>query len=94
MLNSFALEGMSFNQIKNLIEREVSLGRWMILTFHGIDGEWLSVDAAQFEKLLRFLDNQRTRIWTAPIYKIAKHIEDRRQTEQPRPKQRSSRQLP
>ena len=79
-LYSYGVYGKSFEQISAFIEREVALGRWVILTFHGVGGDWWSTDVAVLERLLKYLQRQGPRIWTAPIITIARYVDERRRT--------------
>jgi hypothetical protein len=39
--------------------------RWLPVHFHGIGGEWISVNTADFLALLDFLESNKDRLWTA-----------------------------
>ncbi len=40
-------------------------GRWVAIHFHGIGGEWLSIDSEGFLRLLDFLRDHKDKIWSA-----------------------------
>ncbi len=54
-------------------------GRWIILTFHGIDEGHLPVSRLALWELCDFLA-QRRDIWTAPVVEISQCIRHWRQT--------------
>lgn len=40
-------------------------GRWVAIHFHGIGGEWLSIDSEGFIRLLDYLRDNKDKIWSA-----------------------------
>jgi len=79
-LGSYSVDERTYEQTATFIEREIAKGRWVILTFHGVSGDWLSVDAVYLERILRLLQLNSKRIWTAPLFTISQYIERRRET--------------
>lgn len=53
--------------------------RWVVLGFHGVGGDYLSVSAEAHEALLAHLDSHRARIWTAPFGTVAACVKSGRQ---------------
>jgi hypothetical protein len=56
-----------------LAER-AALGRWVVLTFHGIGDSELINTAGSLRELAAFLGRHRGRIWTAPLGAVAQRI--------------------
>jgi len=79
-LGSYSVDARTFEQAQEYLEREVTKGRWVVLTFHGVDGDWLSVDLTFLERMLQSLHEHRRRIWVAPLFTIAQYVKRRRQT--------------
>ncbi|MCZ6772257.1 MAG: polysaccharide deacetylase family protein [Proteobacteria bacterium] len=77
-LSSYSVDGRTFEQIITIIEQDLAHGRWVILTFHGVSGDWLSIDLAVLERLLKYLQQQRPRIWTGPVITVARYVDERR----------------
>lgn len=40
-------------------------GRWVSIHFHGIGGQWLSIDAKSFIQLLDYLAGNKDKVWSA-----------------------------
>jgi len=76
-LSSWAVERQSGAFMIGLAEQAVSLGRWGIFTFHGIQEGHLPVGDTDFIELLDYLARQRDRIWVAPLAEVAGYIADR-----------------
>lgn len=70
-------ERMSGFELIGLIEELTFQGRWVILVFHAISGDRLSVSLSDFEMLLRYLRRKRKIIRTAPVVEIARKIKIR-----------------
>jgi peptidoglycan/xylan/chitin deacetylase (PgdA/CDA1 family) len=51
-----------------------TLNRWVILTFHGVDEGHVPVGRDALVKLLTYLRDNRSSIWTAPLRDIALHV--------------------
>ena len=73
---------MTGPEMIGLVEQLTALGRWLILTFHEIDGARLTVGGYEFNLLLDYLHRRREDIWTAPVAQVARKIADFR-TAQP-----------
>ena len=65
---------MSGAELVGLAERAAALGRWSILTFHGIHEGHLPVADVDLRELCGFLARHRARIWTAPVATVAQAI--------------------
>ena len=72
-LTSYPCERMSGAEMVGLAARAISLGRWVILTFHGIDEGHLPVWYKDLREVCDFLTENRD-IWTAPVVTVAQNI--------------------
>lgn len=50
------------------------MGRWVILTFHGVEEGHLPVSVQVLDELAGYLARDCDRIWTAPVIEVAMHI--------------------
>lgn len=75
---AFAVEGHSAEQMIAYVEKAVSQGLWAIICMHGVGGDHLAIGAEAFAGLVRHLEQQRQRIWTAPLIEVADFILKRR----------------
>ena len=69
-----SVERMSGFEMIGLVEELTYQGLWVILIFHEIDGQRLTVGAYDFKMLLEYLHRKRDQIWTAPVVEVAKKI--------------------
>jgi hypothetical protein len=69
-----SVERMSGFEMIGLVEELTHRGLWVILIFHEIDGERLTVGSYDFNILLNYLHRKRDQIWIAPVVEIAKKI--------------------
>ncbi len=76
-LSSWAVERQSGAFMIGLAEQAVSLGRWGIFTFHGIQEGHLPVGDTDFIELLDYLVRQNDRIWIAPLAEIGSYLAER-----------------
>ncbi|MBM3277673.1 MAG: polysaccharide deacetylase family protein [Candidatus Handelsmanbacteria bacterium] len=75
---AWAVEGHSAEQMITYVEKAVEQGLWAILCMHGVGGDHLAIAAEAFTGLVKHLDQQRRRIWTAPHIEIADYTLRRR----------------
>jgi len=68
------VERMSGFEMIGLVEELTSQGQWVILVFHEIDGQRLTVGSYDYRMLLRYLQRRRETIWTAPVAEVAHKI--------------------
>lgn len=66
-----ATERMSGFEMIGLVEELTACGQWVILVFHEVDGQRLSVSSSDFHMLLRYLDRKRSSIWTDTVARVA-----------------------
>lgn len=50
------------------------MGRWAILTFDGVEEGHLPVSVPVLDELAGYLARDCDRIWTAPVFEVAMHI--------------------
>lgn len=74
MLLSLRADNLPLADLIRRIEQAVSMGRWAILTFHGVEEGHLPVSVQLLDELATYLVTNRERIWTAPVIEVAKHI--------------------
>jgi len=56
-----------------LVDAAVRQGGWLVLVFHGVGGDYLSVTAQAHETLLKNLAD-RDDVWTAPFGTVGRHV--------------------
>jgi peptidoglycan-N-acetylglucosamine deacetylase len=56
------------------VEQAVSMGRWVILIFHGVVEGHLPVTEQALSELVAHLAGNRERIWVAPVVEVAGHV--------------------
>jgi peptidoglycan-N-acetylglucosamine deacetylase len=67
-------ERMPGSQMVGLAEACVAKNTWGILTFHGIHEGNLSVAEGDLRELVNYLHANHSRVWTAPVAKVAQRI--------------------
>lgn len=73
-LSSWPVEFQSAALMIGLVEGAVTLGRWAVFTFHGIDEGHLSVGQGEFAGLIEYLQRRKAEIWSAPVAEIAAYV--------------------
>ncbi|MBC7185846.1 MAG: polysaccharide deacetylase family protein [Calditrichaeota bacterium] len=69
-----SVERMSGFEMIGLVEELTARGQWVVLVFHEIDGERLTVGSYDFRMLLAYLRRRDQAVWTAPVFEVAKRI--------------------
>jgi peptidoglycan/xylan/chitin deacetylase (PgdA/CDA1 family) len=72
-------EGLSAEELIRRVEDAVAVGRWLVITFHGVGEGHLVVERAEFEGLLDHLRRRRDAVWTAPLVDVARHVRKEQQ---------------
>ncbi|NOZ22468.1 MAG: polysaccharide deacetylase family protein [Planctomycetes bacterium] len=67
-------ERMSGCELVGLTERAARKVRWIVFTFHSIDGGRLGINEFEFCDLLDHLAAHKDRLWTAPVVEVAKQL--------------------
>lgn len=73
-LMGMVTDRMSGFEMIGLVEELTHRGQWVILVFHEIDGQRLTVGGYDFRMLLKYLQRKSDTIWTAPVVEIAQKI--------------------
>jgi hypothetical protein len=68
------VERMSGFEMIGLVEELTARGQWLVLVFHEIDGQRLTVGGHEYRMLLDYLARRRAAIWTAPVVEVARKI--------------------
>ena len=74
---SFEMHGQSADEVIAMVEDGMRRGHWVVLTFHGVGGDFIEVEAKDFEAVAAYLAQQQDRIWTGTFYQVASYIRDR-----------------
>lgn len=59
------------------VEKALDSGKPDAVAFHGVGGEWLSIDTPEFIALLDFIDKKRERLWITDPISIHKYEMER-----------------
>ena len=73
---SFEMHGQSADEVIAMIERGMRRGHWVVLTFHGVGGDFIETETSDFEAVAAYLAQQQDRIWTDTFYQVASCIRD------------------
>lgn len=73
-LLSLRADNLPVDDLIRRVEQAVALRRWAIVTFHGIDEGHLPTPASALDRLATHLEENRNRIWTAPVIDVARHV--------------------
>jgi peptidoglycan-N-acetylglucosamine deacetylase len=71
-----------FAELRDEIQATAAAGQWMIYTIHGV-GEGTHkgyIDLEEHRRLVGWLGENRTRIWTAPMIEVAKYLVRRKKS--------------
>jgi peptidoglycan-N-acetylglucosamine deacetylase len=69
-----------FGEWRQRIEGAAACGGLIILTFHGVGAGYrrLQVDADEHRQLLAYLQDERRRLWSAPVIEVARWLQGTR----------------
>lgn len=62
------------------VEKALATGKPDAVAFHGVGGEWLSIDVPAFLALLDFIEEKRAELWVADPISILKYETERDQS--------------
>ncbi len=65
------------SELKALVEAGISTGSPIVIGFHGVGGEWLSIDLPIFTELLDFVSENKSSIWSSDPVSIYKYEMER-----------------
>ena len=71
---SWPCERMVAATMIGIVEQAIHLGRWAILTFHGIHEGHLSVTEGDLAELCAHLQKSSDRVWSAPVAEVASWV--------------------
>ncbi|MDM8007132.1 MAG: polysaccharide deacetylase family protein [Phycisphaerae bacterium] len=74
LLLSLRADNLPIEDLIRRVEQAVSMGRWAILIFHGVEEGHLPVSIAVLEELVAYVAAKRERIWVAPVIEVARYI--------------------
>jgi peptidoglycan/xylan/chitin deacetylase (PgdA/CDA1 family) len=73
--NAPAVSGdKSGGELVHLVDDAVRDGGWLILMFHGVGGDFMSVDLDAHEALLTYLEQHRDAIWTDTFVRVSSYV--------------------
>ena len=78
-LLAMELDGLSFEEMKELVDKAVAERKWLIFAGHDIGpaGRQTAI-LAELEKLCRYLNSNRETIWVGTVAQIAQYIKSTR----------------
>ena len=65
------------NMLIGKAREAITEGRWVAIHFHGIGGEWLSIDTRSFFQLLDYLTANKDKLWSAGWSAAYQYIKER-----------------
>lgn len=68
----------SLEELLALVDQAEATGSWLVLAFHGVGGDYLTVDLKVHDALLASLAERRETLWTATFGEVAAHIQSHR----------------
>ncbi|MCQ8876520.1 polysaccharide deacetylase family protein [Pseudoalteromonas shioyasakiensis] len=78
-LTGLRIDGMSFGEIKTMLEQLRGNNSWLILAGHEIGkGAQYTTDAHILDQLLRYLNNDRNGYWLGTVSEVADYVEKHR----------------
>jgi peptidoglycan/xylan/chitin deacetylase (PgdA/CDA1 family) len=60
------------------VDRALSVGGWVVFTFHGVAGDYLAVQADAHEALLSYLEQHKNSVWTERFGTVASYVQAQR----------------
>ncbi len=73
-LPSFSCSGKTAEQMIKLVKGAQEKNSLIALIFHGVGGGHLAVEAAEHEKLLKYLKENEKNIWVAPVIDVVDYL--------------------
>jgi peptidoglycan/xylan/chitin deacetylase (PgdA/CDA1 family) len=62
----------------SLVQETAKRGQWLVIVFHGVGGDYLSVTNEAHEQLLSYLESQSATIWTGTFGAISTYVKTHR----------------
>lgn len=74
-LSGIKIDGLNFEQLKELVEKHREQDKWLILVGHevGVAGPY-TTDLTALEQLIRYLQDPANGYWLAPVGEVATYI--------------------
>jgi peptidoglycan-N-acetylglucosamine deacetylase len=72
------IAGKGAEYLIEMVKDAEKTGEWVVFAFHGIGTGWLITETREFEGLLRYLNENRESVWTAPFGRIAEYVRNNR----------------
>lgn len=69
---------LSAEELVSLVQQAEAEGQWLVLVFHGVGGDYLTVELGAHEALLQELQRQAAGVWVAPFGEVARYVAERR----------------
>jgi hypothetical protein len=75
-LGHFDGDGKTATELQHDIERATNMNGWIIFMFHGVGKGTHSgfIDVEQHVRLIDYLEENSSRIWTASMVQVARHL--------------------
>jgi hypothetical protein len=72
----YGADGLTFDDIREEIERAAEIGGWIVLMIHGVGQgtHGMYIDTDEHEKLISWLGASKAKIWTAPLVDVARYV--------------------
>jgi hypothetical protein len=69
--------GVDGDRLVSKAREAINEGSWVAIHFHGIGGEWLSIDTKSFIQLIDYLSDNKDEVWSAGWSAAYQYIEER-----------------
>ena len=69
-----ATGNVSGADLKTWVDRALFFHGWIVFTFHGVAGDYLSVQADAHEALLAYLEQHKVDVWTERFGSVAQYV--------------------
>jgi peptidoglycan/xylan/chitin deacetylase (PgdA/CDA1 family) len=71
---TFSCTGKTGEKMIDLVKQAMENNGLLILVFHGVGGDYLTVGSDEHEKLLQYLKDNEADIWVAPVVEVADYL--------------------
>jgi len=79
-IDCYAINGETGAELIDLVKQAMNTHTLLVFLFHGVGGEHnLNVSLEAHHQLLRFLHQNKSNIWIAPMIDVARYIRERQQ---------------
>lgn len=78
-VTALRMDGLSFAELRELLERERETDKWLVLAGHEIGTRGaMTTDVKALEQLLQYLEDPKNGYWLAPVGEVAAFIKQQR----------------